>query len=502
MIARHRIAASLVVVLLLTVATVLVARSFAAALERPRLYDYFDEALAGLPVTLPAVTWLDSAAALDRPFEANDAATIGLRLTEAWAAHANALVTGVTDYLPDHFSGVALARATLSAAEPGARMVVLHQTARPTFFHADGSLMQVAAKALTVRFLLKDDRLGAFRVAEDSTVTTLLNEATGWRIFSHELEAVNDLAPARANVEVLDLRGINYYPATEPWSRFWPEFDRSAVARDFALVRSLGSNVVRVFLHRSAFLDPAVAKRDIANLKSLLAEADAASLLVVPTLFDMRSGFEPGYWANDYLWLQTVLPVLAAAPNVAFVDLKNEPNLDYDSHGKGLVQAWLRTMAAVSRRIAPDVALTIGWSNAASAADLVDLVDVVSYHDFLATEGTADRVDDVRRVSQGKPVYITEVGASSWSLALGLPHSPISQARALEGRLAGVAEADGVFVWTLHDFPDPDANAVGASPWRRGLQSAFGLFAPDGSEKPAAAVVRAAFEILSRNDPE
>ena len=502
MIARYRIAALLVFVLLLAVATVQVARSFATALERPRLYDYFDEALEGLPVSLPAVTWLEAAFALDRPFEANDASTIGLRLTEAWAAHANALATGVTDYLPDHFSGVALVRATLSAAESDSRMVVLHQTARPTFFHADGSVMQVAAKALTVRFLLKDDGLGAFQVTEDSTVTTLLNEAAGWRIFSHERRAVSDLALDRGNVEVLHLRGINYYPATAPWGRFWPEFVRNTVKRDFALVRSLGGNVVRVFLHRSAFLDPAMAKRDIANLKALLDEADAAGLMVVPTLFDMRDGFEPGNWANDYLWLQTVLPVLAAAPNVAFVDLKNEPNLDYDAHGKGLVQAWLRTMAAASRRIAPDLDLTIGWSNAASAKDLIDLVDVVCYHDFLASEGTADRVADVRKSSQGKPVYVTEVGASSWSIALGLPQSPISQARVLEDRLTGTAEADGVFVWTLHDFPDPDPNAIGASPWRRGLQSAFGLIAPDGSEKPAAAVVRAAFETLSRNDSE
>ena len=502
MIARYPIVASLVFVSLLVAATVQMARSFAAALERPRLYDYFDEALAGLPVTIPAITWLAAAAPLDRPFEANDAITIGLRLTEAWAAHANALAIGVIDYLPDHFSGVALERATLSVAEPGARMVVLHQIARPTFFHTDGSVMQVAAKALTVRFLLNDGQLGAFRITIDSTITTLLNEAAGWRIFSYERQAASELPPERVHVDVLRLRGINYYPANAPWSRFWPEFDRSAVARDFALVRSLGGNVVRVFLHRSAFLDPAGAKRDIANLKALLDDADVAGLSVVPTLFDMRNGFEPGQWANDYLWLQNVLPVLAAAPNVAFVDLKNEPNLDYDSHGKGLVQAWLRTMAAVSRYIAPDLSLTIGWSNAASAGDLVDQVDIVSYHDFLAPEGTADRVDDVRKVSQGKPVYVTEVGASSWSMALGLPNSLASQARALKERLAGVAEADGVFVWTLHDFPDPDAIAIGASPWRRGLQSAFGLIAPDGSEKPAAAVVRAAFKALTRNDPE
>lgn len=502
MTARVRTAAALTFILILAAITVQAGRSLAAALERPRLYDYFDEALGGLPQTLPAVTWNAADAPLDRPFAARDAATVGLRLTEAWSAHADALATGVTDYLPDQFASVALDRATLSAAEPGARMVVLHQTARPVFFHADGSVLQVEAKALTVRFLLKEERLEAFRMTEDSTVTTLLNEASGWRVFSHERESAQDLPDTHAKPFPGGLRGVNYYPGATPWSRFWPGFDRVTVARDFALVRALGGNAVRVFLPRSAFLDPAVANRDIANLKALLAEAETAGLQVVPTLFDMRAGFEPGHWATDYLWLEAVLPVLSDAANVAFIDLKNEPNLDYALHGKGLVQAWLRTMAAASRRIAPDLALTIGWSSAESAEDLVDLVDVVTYHDFLPPEGTADRLAQVRKRAGDKSVHVTEVGASSWSVAFGLPHSRAGQARVLHDKLAATTDADGVFVWTLHDFPDPDPAAIGASPWRRGLQSAFGLFAADGTEKPAAAVVRAVFETMSRIDPK
>ena len=497
---RSRALAALVFLGLLAAVTLQAARSLAAALERPRLYDYFDEALSNLPQTLSAVNWQKAVVPLDREFSARDAEAIGLRLTEAWAAHANALATGIVDFLPDQFSGVALERATLSAGEPGARMVVLHQTARPAFHHHDGSVVQVEAEALTVRFLLQGGALGAYRLTDDATVTTLLNEATGWRVFSHERRGAREVATAPLIVAPEPLRGINYYPATSPWSQFWPNFDRAEVARDLALIRGLNANVVRVFLQRNAFLDPARAERDLANLKALLTEAETAGLKVVPTLFDMRAGFEPGHWANDYRWLEAVLPVLAAAPNVAFVDLKNEPNLDYEVHGKGLVQAWLRTMAAASRRIAPDLALTIGWSNAASAGDLVDAVDVVTYHDFLPAEGTTERLATVRQLAGGKPVYVTEVGASSWSMIWRLPHSPGGQAGVLQDRLTGAATADGVFVWTLHDFPDPDAVAIGASPWRRGLQSGLGLIGPDGLEKPAAAVVREAFATLPWSD--
>jgi endo-1,4-beta-mannosidase len=88
---------------------------------------------------------------------------------------------------------------------------------------------------------------------------------------------------------------------------------------------------------------------------------------------------------------------------------------------------------------------------------------------------------------------VTEIGTSSYELAMGLPGSPDEQAASLSARLEALASADGVLIWTLHDFPEIDASAVGASPWVERLQSAFGLIAADGSEKPAATAVRSAF---------
>ena len=58
-------------------------------------------------------------------------------------------------------------------------------------------------------------------------------------------------------------------------------------------------------------------------------------------------------------------------------------------------------------------------------------------------------------------------------------------------------KADGLFVWTLYDFPNVDATAVGGSPWVKRLQARFGLFTADGTAKPAAEVVRQAFEKLT-----
>jgi hypothetical protein len=475
--------------------TLQAARSLAAALERTVTYSYFDEALASLPDVLTSVEWQAPAGPLNRAVSASDQAVLGKRLTEAWSAHASALATGNAAYLPDHFSAVALKRAQTSVTDDGARMVVLHQKVQPTFFHRDGSLLQMETQALTVRFLLKDGELSAFRLTEDTNVTTLMNEAKGWRIFSHERREAREVtAPGVGYPSDIRLAGINYYPAQTPWRAFWPGFDRATVATDMALIRDLGANAVRVFLQRDAFLDPAVAAANLENLGALLDEAHAAGLQVVPTLFDMRGGYEPGHWANDFLWLQAVLPVLQAAPNVAYVDLKNQPDLDFATHGRGTVEAWLMTMTAAIRQLAPDLPVTIGWSKAEVAPIMSDLLDLVTYHDYQPLDGSATRLTDLRRKVGDKPVHVTEIGASSWSLAFGLlPHSPTGQRNLILARARALSDAQGLFLWTLHDFPHPDPVAIGHSPWRRGLQANFGLFAADGTEKPAAGAAREAF---------
>lgn len=502
MIRKYRIAATLVFVCILALGVFQAAKSFVAALNRPIVYQYFDEALNKLPETLSTVEWVPAPQPLDRGFEKNDKAAIGQSLTEAWAAHANALATGNAGYLADHFSGVALQRARLSAKERGARMVILHQTAQPVFYHSDGSVLQIETQALTVRFTLKDGQVDSYRLTNDATVTTLLNEATGWRIFSHERRDATDIAavpPLAASIA--PLAGINYYPAKTPWSKFWPGFDRAQVAKDMLLIKSLGANAVRIFLQRDAFLDPTQAPTNLENLRILLDDAKQAGLLVVPTLFDMRSGYEPGIWPNDYLWLQKVLPILDAAHNVAYVDLKNEPDLDYTTHGMGTVRAWLMTMAAASRQIAPDLPLSIGWSRAERAGDLLDVVDVVTYHDYQSVTTSAARLDEVRKLAGNKPVQVTEIGASSWAALLGrMPNSPKSQAAALADRFDALMAADGLFLWTLHDFPEPDAKAIGRSPWRKGIQSHFGMFNFDGTEKPAATITRNNFNLLLKKE--
>ncbi len=477
----------------------LAADAFASAQERNVRYRYFAEALDPVDDPEGSVSWMPGERPLAREFTAKDERLVGRALGSAWRAHSAAMASGEADLLQDYFSGVALNRSQVSAGSAqrdGIRFSILEQTARPIFYHLDGSVLQVEAEALSARFAMEGDTLSHFQLSRDRVTTTLMNESTGWRIFTHEMAESRPLTHAgRATRDPGRLAGINYYPAETPWRRFWPEFDPAVVDRDLGLISGLGANAVRIFLPTQAF---AIAKGEepLRHLETFLRLARNHGLKVVPTLFDMRPGYGPAMWSDDAAYLRRVLPVLSASRAVGFVDLKNEPDLDFEAHGRALIEAWLRTMSALCREIAPGIALTVGWSDADPAARYTDIVDVVSYHDYAPAETVTERFDSVTRAAEGKPVYVTEIGASSYDVAFGFPGSAAAQDHDLASRLADLGRADGVFVWTLHDFEAPDAAAVGSSPWTKRLQAHFGLFDGSGSRKAAADSVAAAFDAL------
>ncbi|MCU4655220.1 hypothetical protein N8I71_20450 [Roseibacterium sp. SDUM158016] len=481
-----------------------VSSALAEATARDVTYRYFDEALPRLATGPSAVTWQSAPAPLDRPFGPAEEAIVGTALTHAWAAHAAAMETGTAMGLADHFGSIALERASRAATVSGARMVVLQQVARPVFFHADGSLLQIEAEALIARFHIDETgALTAHTVTRDTTLTTLANEATGWVLISHERLASEGLAVTYARLASGPLAGINYYPAETPWTKFWQGFDAATIAEDFDRIAGLGGNAVRVFLQRDTFLDDRTAPQALDDLAELLSLAERAGLSVVPTLFDLRGGYEGATWANDAAWLARVLPVLEASVAVAYVDLKNEPDLDMDLQGPGQVEAWARAMLATARSIAPDLAYTIGWAHPDAAPLLADTLDLITYHDYGPVAESAAALDHVRAVAGDRPVHVTEIGETAFSLVVGrFPASPRAQSERLAARMMALAGADGIFVWTLHDFPEPDPAAIGRSPWVIGLQGHYGLIDATGTERPAAEVTRRTFaNLLNRISP-
>ena len=471
------------------------AQAYDAAQERQKTYRYIANALTPMAARQSHVTWEAPLKPLIRPFTEYDAEAVGLAMGEAWQVLAIAQDTGNAELIADKFTGVAQERVLLSISDAvsfGGRMTVLAQTARPIFFHKDGSMFQAEVEMTVTRYLpATDGSEGVFQITKDTGIATLMNESNGWRIYSYELRSSTPITVGPA-LWSGRLNGINYYPAETPWRDFWAEFDEAEIARDFEAIAGLGANAVRFFLTRDTFVGDD-SEASVAKLERFLELAGVHELRVVPTLFDLKQDFGLGSWADDALYLERVMPVLARSNAVAFVDLKNEPDLDFAHHGQARMMAWLQSMIVLSRVEAPDLALTIGWSDAAYASLLAQDLDVVTYHDYAALEGTEGRLKSVRSEVGKKPVLITEIGESSYEVGFSFPGSDQKQAERLGDRLKHLNSADGTFVWTLHDFPKVDPTVVGRSPWVKRLQGAFGLIGPDGDEKPSAAFVRAHF---------
>ena len=456
-------------------------------------YNYFADALSTGSAPFDYVMWREEHAIVGATFSPYDGEAIGARLSEGWRTFSLALQSGEIAPLSDVFSGPALSRAQAAVAqESGAQMVTLQLDAAPSFFHLDRILIQVRANSLIARFRISDQGLEDFSLSQDQTLTTLQGESTGWHIYAHTRESSRRLdRPGIAPVLMPTYKGLNYYPAASPWRAFWENFDPNIIAADMELIRDLGANSVRFFIPLEPFLvDPELR---LSQLDTFAHLADQAGLALVPTLFDLKGSYAPPTWPQDSAHLVAVLKTLRAHDNIAFVDIKNEPDLDANHHDPALIEAWLRTMISLARHTTPELAYTIGWSTA-KAVDLNDLVDVVTYHDYASISGTEDRLATIWTKATGKPVLITEIGQTSWrGLPLLAGSNPKRQAHDLQRRLAGLGHSKGVFVWTLHDFEDLDDQAIGGTFINRGRQKRFGLYDQNGAEKPAALVVREAF---------
>lgn len=471
------------------------AHAFGGSQERQVTYRYISEALSTPKAYDETVTWSAADVPLARPITPGDQALVGQALDETWQSIAISQVTGNTDILNARLTGPALQRAEMATRDAqsfGGRIVVLSQKAQPVFFHMDGSVMQVMLDMVVARFVGSGDALEHFQIARDTGVATLMNESNGWRLYSYERLRTQDLHTG-AHPWTGRADGLNYYPSETPWHRFWPNFNAAQIEQDFQRLRGMGAGTVRIFVTRKDFIDPETRDDAVRNLTVLLDLAAANGLRVIPTLFDLKQDYNVATWSRDALYLEKVLPVLAQSDAVAFVDLKNEPDLDFAIHGTDIVSAWLHAMIALTRDLSPGLSLTIGWSAADVAGQHADALDVISYHDYAPASSAADRLDRVRTIAGPKPVVITEIGVSSSSAVNIARRGELVQARKIEQRLSELRHSDGVLIWSMYDFAEVDPDVVGKNPWVQRLQKSFGLISVDGEEKPAARIVRSYF---------
>ena len=234
--------------------------------------------------------------------------------------------------------------------------------------------------------------------------------------------------------------GVNYYRPGTGWApQVWKKFDAEATRQDFARMKALGVNCVRVFLSYGSFfierdaLDP----QGLAKFDQFLDIAEAAGIYVHPTGPDHWEG-SPAWAAGDRIADPQVLAALEVfwqklaqryrGRSVIFAyDLRNEPEVSWDSPAmRAKWNAWLRSRytsaeaAGKAWGVGPD---KIHWGGlppppAEDAPGNKQLLDYQRFREEVADEWTRRQAAAIHAAD---PKALVTVGLIQWSVPALLP---------------------------------------------------------------------------------
>jgi hypothetical protein len=290
------------------------------------------------------------------------------------------------------------------------------------------------------------------------------------------------------------LRLVNYYPAHNGWTYMWERWDPVQIDRDFGLIAGLDANAVRVIVQPAAFGFPQPTATAATRLDTVFALAAAHGLSVQLTLFD---------WWTDYKkidkskrWAHALLQGYAGDERLAAVELRNE----IDPRDANAV-AWARVMLPYLRKILPGMPLTISVSANNGAQQMATLKqalgtsqpDFWSFHYYDKPELAYAAFAAAKTAVAPAPVFVGETGYHP-----GDSDPPVRKRADREDEQARYFRTISAAT-TMLGLPP-------AAPWilldffRNGTpvrmkppEYNFGLFRGDGTPKPAADCVRAAF---------
>lgn len=234
--------------------------------------------------------------------------------------------------------------------------------------------------------------------------------------------------------------GINYYRPGTGWApQVWRKFDPEATRQDFARLRELGGNCVRVFLTYGSFHQrPGVLDEEgVRKLETFLDLAGEHGLYVHPTGPDHWEGL-PEWARTDRIADETILVALEGfwqqlatrlrgRSNVFAYDLLNEPEVPWDSPAlRRRWNGWLET------RYPDHAALTNAWRRAdvpplgrieppprEDAPLDPRLLDFQRFRESVAEEWTRRQAAAIRRAD---PDALVTVGLIQWSVPVVLAH--------------------------------------------------------------------------------
>jgi endo-1,4-beta-mannosidase len=249
--------------------------------------------------------------------------------------------------------------------------------------------------------------------------------------------------------------GVSYYRPGQGWApQLWKKFDPEATRKDFARMKKLGVNCVRVFLSYGSFLMETnrLSPEGLAKFDEFLDIAEHEGIYVHPTGPDHWEG-GPVWAAGDCFADETVLTALEffwkefagryRGRSVLYAyDLRNEPEVQWDTPPmRAKWNAWL-----VKKY--PNLAVAGGATNQnpglgslpippqEDCSNCVRLLDFQHFREEIADEWTRRQVAAIKSAD---PRALTTIGLIQWSVPSVLPTSwhysafrPSRQARYLD----------------------------------------------------------------------
>ena len=441
---------------------------------------------------VPSLTW-SPLQNEGRPMDIENLKAIENDYLDAWYVKHIAYKTNTTNGIKDFYTDNARLNLYEFIEANTADAVSIESTTlghHPTleFFSEDGQLAVITDEdVVEYKRVFKDESL-VFETTETSTYkVVLLLEDGFWRIrhmVKEFTQASKDKAEA-INTDILDIKGINYYPQDTPWNMFGESFSKDIMEKDFNIIREAGLNTIRIFVQYEDFGKADVNPVKLEKLKQTLDIAEAVNLKVMVTLFDFYGNYSVLDWTLNMKHAETIITSLKHHKAIIAWDIKNEPNLDFESRGKHNVTSWLENMINHVKSIDATHPVTIGWSNTESASILKDKVDFISFHYYEDITQLESAIHTLKEFIPNKPLVMGEFGISSYSgFWKPFGSSEEDQANYYKKAQEIIAKTDVQYMsWTLYDFTEIPKEVVGGLPWRKNAQKHYGFINKNGTKK-------------------
>ncbi|WP_103866909.1 cellulase family glycosylhydrolase [Aquimarina sp. I32.4] len=462
-------------------------------------------------VYFPKIEWVDTINP-GRPMEKQTLLEIEQDYLNAWYIRNAAYQTNKIEGVEDYYTQSARININTAVRHNKKEKIAIHSTTTAhnidlDFYSADGQLVVLTDNDVKEyqRVYQGDKMLLETKLQSDYQVMLLLEDGF-WRIrhmvkeknsLQEEVTKTNGLAQVIDDKIYIDgegyqIKGINYYPQKTPWDMFGDDFNIDIIAQDFDIITTAGLNTIRIFVPYEFFGKAKVDSQKLQKLEQVLDMAAVKNLKVVVTLFDFYGDYSVLDWTLTHRHAEQIVKPFANHKAILAWDIKNEPNLDFNTRKKENVLAWLKEMIYQVKQFDTNHLVTIGWSDVESASLLKDEVDIVSYHYYQDITTFTDAYTLLSSTID-KPLVLQEFGLSS-SKGLWSPFGPSEKEQAAYYKnFQQLIKQENIHYlsWTLYDFEKVPSSVVGKLPWRKHKQKHFGFIDHKGNKKPA-------FEFISK----